>query len=170
MFDCYLISWCNLLFKHLQFVRTRTLLSSCVRRGIDSIGSKWHEPIHHNKKIHYAHKVLEWNIASVDSCAGELIIRRQTFHSMPSESRLNRMHRFSLGIDRNEWQRRWLPTAYRRSPARAHYCPYEERTTRNWPNNNFNNIVCLILELFGVYSCKKKACIIIIIAIILGSM
>lgn len=120
---------------------------------IGVVCSTWHwlnwkrmaraNPSYCNKTIHYAHKVLEWNIASVDLCAGALIIRRLALHfhaiRIPFES--------NASLRARNRKKRMTATA-----THARVCPHEERSTRNWPNNTyFNNIVCLILELLGVY-------------------
>lgn len=120
---------------------------------IGVVCSTWHwlnwkrmaraNPSYCNKTIHYAHKVLEWNIASVDLCAGALIIRRLALHfhaiRIPFES--------NASLRARNRKKRMTATA-----THARVRPHEERSTRNWPNNTyFNNIVCLILELLGVY-------------------
>lgn len=70
---------------------------SMVMVALEIVRSKWHEPIHHNKTIHYAYKV-EVNVAS---------LAYYRFYSQKSlfryfSLRVNRLHRLLvLEIDTN---------------------------------------------------------------------
>lgn len=127
------------------------------------------EPIHHNETMHYAYKVrwVEERCRNVRVC---LDCCRFVCAGAYSTVLLAVCHPLSFRFDRHRFvleTNTTTPTTTRYAPAErtpSRHSPVRRtKCKRNSPNNNFNNIVCLILRLASSSSVAKAYTIAIIL-------